>query len=382
MNPEFKFLLKEHVENNTFVKLTLSDKKQKHQEVSKVLIKLVMLKKGVHLSFVFRHATKDITKNLAVEEGLKHIEELLSTEFKQALLFTTKEDVHYTSTGKTKLTVKKASITTAPTLSHDKQKKRLIAAENNIYLRELGVVTAEWKVKKDMQDKYRQINKYIEILDGALKELKKEKSLTIADMGAGKGYLTFSLYDYITNNLKIDTQVYGVELRPGLVNDCNAIASKADFDKLQFVEGRIEDVELPAFDVLVALHACDTATDDAISRGIKSGAKLIVASPCCHKQVRQEIPKDNALQAITKHGILKERQAEIITDAIRALYLEAYGYRTQVFEFIATEHTPKNVIITALKVNDVTAPYPEKLEKIESLKAVFGIKKHYLDTCL
>ncbi|MDA3854231.1 MAG: SAM-dependent methyltransferase, partial [Bacteroidales bacterium] len=265
-------------------------------------------------------------------------------------------------------------------LTHDKEKNRLIRTEGNVYLKELGVTTAEGKVKKDMQDKFRQINKYIEILDGAIKELKNEKSLHIADMGAGKGYLTFSLYDYLSQSLHIDTTMTGVELRPKLVKDCNAIAQKAGFTQLQFVEGRIENIELPAFDVLVALHACNTATDDAIYRGIVSKAKLIICSPCCHKQVRQEISKDNALSAITKHGILKERQAEIITDAIRALYLEAYGYKTQVFEFIATEHTPKNIIITAIKVKEVTEADPAKLEEVAQLKALLGVKHHYLDT--
>lgn len=380
MNSEFKYLLKGHIAESTFIKLTIVDKRHKKQEINKVIIKLAMLKKGLHLSFVYRHTTKDVTKNYAVDEGLQLIEYLLSKDFKQALLLTTKEDVHYTATGKTKITINKASITQAPSLTHDKEKRRLISTDGNVYLKELGVTTAEGKVKKDMQDKYRQINKYIEILDGSIKELKNEKALHIVDMGAGKGYLTFSLYDYLTKTLNIDTTVTGVELRPNLIEVCNAIAQKADFKQLQFVEGRIESVELPYFDVLVALHACNTATDDAIYRGIISKAKLIVCSPCCHKQIRQEISKDNTLNAITKHGILKERQAEIVTDAIRALYLEAYGYKTQVFEFIATEHTPKNIIITALKVKEVEEPNPEKLEEIAKLKALLGVKNHYLDT--
>lgn len=380
MNTDFKFLLTNHITENTLIKLTLSDKRDKTQEINKVLIKLALLKKGLHLSFVYRHTTKDITKNYTIEEGLQLIEDLLNDNFKQALLFTTKEDIHYTATGKTKITINTASIKQAPSLTHDKEKKRLISTEDNIYLKELGVTTTGGKVKKDMQDKFRQINKYIEIFDGVIKELKNEKSLHIVDMGAGKGYLTFALYDYLSNSLHIDTTVTGVELRPNLVKDCNAIAQKAAFKKLQFVEGRIENIELPPFDVLVALHACNTATDDAIYRGITSKAKLIVCSPCCHKQIRQEISKDNTLSAITKYGILKERQAEIVTDAIRALYLEAYGYKTQVFEFIATEHTPKNIIITAVKTKEVAEPNPRKLEEIAQLKALLGVKNHYLET--
>lgn len=380
MNPEFKSLLTSHIADTTFIKLTLSGKRHKNQEVNKVLIKLALLKKGLHLSFVYRHTTKDITKNYTIDEGLQHIAHLLSQDFKQALLFTPQKDIHYTATGKTKITVNKASITVAPSLSHDKVKKRLICTEKNIYLKELGVTTAEGKVKKDMQDKFRQINKYIEILDGTIKELKNEKSLHIVDMGAGKGYLTFALYDYLNKTLKIDSTITGIEQRPNLVETGNSIAQKADFKQLQFIEGRIENIELPPFEVLIALHACNTATDDAIYRGIISKAKLIVCSPCCHQQLRQEISNDNALNAITKHGILKERQAEIATDAIRALYLEAYGYKTQVFEFIATEHTPKNVIITALKTQEVKQPIAKKLEEVAKLKALLGVKNHYLDT--
>ncbi len=379
MNAEFLFLLKDHIDNKTFIKLTISDKQNKQQDTQKVLIKPVQLKKGFHLSFVYRYATKDVTKNYLIEESIQEITRLMESEFKQALLFTTQEDIHFIPKAKKKINIKKATITKAADLSHDKNKKRLISTENNVYLQALKVTSPDGKVRKDMQDKYRQINKYIEIVDGALKELKNEKSLSIVDMGAGKGYLTFSLYDYLNTNLKIDASVLGIELRPQLVRDCNAIAEKASFDNLSFKEGFIESVELPDFDVLVALHACNTATDDAIYRGITSNAKVIICSPCCHKQVRQDMNKNNALQAITRFGILKERQAEIATDAIRALFLEAYGYKAQVFEFIATEHTPKNIIITAIKVKDVSEPIPEKMEEIRRLKSLIGLDKHYLE---
>jgi len=379
MNAEFLFLLKDYILNKTFIKLTISDKQDKNQDIQKVLIKPVMLKKGYHLSFVYRYATKDITKNWSPEEGLSKIEALLDHQFKQALLFTSKEDVHYTPMAKKKINISKASIKQAANLSHDKQKKRHISPENKPYLEALKVTSPEGKVRKNMQDKYRQINKFIEIMDAALKELKNQKTLSIVDMGAGKGYLTFSLYDYLNNHLQIDSSIWGIELRPHLVRDCNLIAEQADFKQLIFKEGLIESVELPPIDVLIALHACNTATDDAIYRGIKANAKLIVCSPCCHKQVRQDMDKNNPLQAITRFGILKERQAEIVTDAIRALFLEAYGYRTQVFEFIATEHTPKNNIISAVKVKNVSEAIPEKMAEIEKLKALVGLDKHYLE---
>ncbi len=380
MNTEFKFLIIDNIEEQTFIKLTLSDKQKKDQEVNKVLIKLVQIKKGLQLSFVYRYDTKDVTKNYLINEGIKHIEELLENDFKQAMLFTSEEEIHYNTNGKSKLTIKKLAQVKAADLSHDKTKKRLIETKNNVYLKELGVCTADGKVKKDMQDKYKQINKYIEIVADILAERKQTEPLKVVDMGAGKGYLTFALYDYLIKNINVDSQVFGVELRPNLVKDCNAIAEKANFQNLKFIEGRIESVELPKFDMLVALHACDTATDDAIYRGIISGAELIICSPCCHKQVRRDMNKTNELGSITRFGILQERQAELFTDAIRALYLEAYGYKTHVFEFIATEHTPKNNIITAIKTKEVTAPDEAKLKEISKLKALIGLENHYLDT--
>ncbi len=384
MNAELKQKIQKHFENKTFIKLTFSDKRNKKQDLSKVLVKPVRLKKGHQLSFVFRHKTKDITKNFSIKESINQIEALISKDFKQALLLTTLENVHYAAVGKTKLTISPASLTEAPLLEHDKKKKRLINPEHNTYLKELGITNSEGKVKSDKQDKYRQINKYIEILKGTIEKLKGQTPLRIVDMGAGKGYLTFALHDYVTNALKMEAQTTGVECRPELVSANNTIAQKAGFHHLRFMEGRIREVELPRFDVLIALHACDTATDDAIERGIRANAELIVCSPCCHKQIRQAMSKNEATKSITKHGILKERQAEILTDAIRALYLEAYGYKTQVFEFISTSHTPKNIIITALKEHNLRekTPIAEKLNEIKRLKTLFSIEKHYLEDYL
>lgn len=258
----------------------------------------------------------------------------------------------------------------------------MITTANNIYLRELGVITADWKVKNSMQDKYRQINKYIEIIDGILRNTNLDNTLNIVDMGAGKGYLTFALYDYLHNVLKKTATVIGVELRKELVTDCNAIAQKSDFNNLSFKAGTIKQVELPDTDMLIALHACDTATDDAIFRGINADAKIIICAPCCHKQVRKQMNPTDDLNLITQFGILKERQAELLTDGIRALLLEAYGYKTKVFEFIATEHTPKNVLIVAVKHKNSKIPDYKILEKIENIKKIHGIEYHYLEKLL
>jgi hypothetical protein len=230
-----------------------------------------------------------------------------------------------------------------------------------------------------MNDKYLQINRYIELLEPFTRDLALPDGFHVADMGSGKGYLTFALYDYLTGIQGKSLRMTGVESRKELVKLSNDIAEKAGFTRLKFVTGIIKEVKLEKIDILIALHACDTATDDAIFRGITSGASLIVCAPCCHKQIRKEFRVTNEFKSITKHGILEERQAEIVTDGIRALVLEAHGYKTKVFEFISTEHTPKNLMIVGRKVTGTPAGRAKCLKQIQVIKAMFGIEKHYLE---
>ena len=167
-----------------------------------------------------------------------------------------------------------------------------------------------------------------------------------------------------------------------MVDKCNLIAQKAFFESLLFVQGNIKEVVLPKIDVLIALHACDIATDKALARGIQAGAKIILSAPCCHKQVRKSMKTEGLLCEITKFGIMKERQAEMLTDTIRALILEAYGYKTRVFEFIATSHTPKNILIVGVKLRELVAPDQEVMAKIQEIKRMFGITYHELEQLL
>ena len=367
-----------------FVKLTLSKKKVKSSELKNVFVKVVALKNGMKLSFVYRYPTKDITKNFDFPEGISLIEEMIGKDFYQADLFTSDGDFHLTTNkdGDFYLLQKPATINEKPLFSHDKVKKRFIRLEDNIYLRELGIATAEWKVKKDMEDKFRQINKYIEIIDGIISSANLPSGLHIADMGSGKGYLTFALYDFLVNNLELSPKITGVELRKELVESSNKIAEKAGYQNLKFQQGTIENAELARIDMLIALHACDTATDEAIYRGINSGAEIIICAPCCHKQIRKQIAPANDLKAITKFGILEERQAELLTDGIRALILEAFGYKTKVFEFISTEHTPKNVLIVGVKKRKVEEADEATLTQIRNIKKLYNIEFHHLEKLL
>jgi hypothetical protein len=381
---QFIETLYDSLKNKQFVRLTLMNKRDKTSDLKIVSAKLIEIKDGIKLSFVYRYPTKDITKNYTFDEGIIIIAELLNTDFLQADLFTLENDYYLTINNKNVVSIKKKEATSKemPQLSHDIEKKRLISTANNIYLKELGIVNADWQLKNSMQDKYRQINKYIEIIDGVLRNTKLKDTLNVVDMGAGKGYLTFALYDYLQNVLNKTPNIIGIEIRKELVINCNLIAQKANFLNLSFKAGSIKDIDLPETDMLIALHACDTATDDAIFRGITSNSKIIIVAPCCHKQVRKQMNPTDDLGLISQYGILKERQAELLTDGIRALLLEAYGYKAKVFEFIATEHTPKNVLIVAVKQKNVKIPAIEILQKIENIKKIHGIESHYLETLL
>ena len=372
------------IDKNELVKLTLTNKRDKETTLKKIIISPVVIKKGYRLCFVYRHNTQDITKNFEITESLKLIELALEVDFFNAEMFALAENLSHITlpNGKVQLRSAIASELTPPSLAHNRTKERLIATKNNIYLRELNITNANWEVRREMNDKYLQINKYIDLLAPDLAELKLPDNFHVVDMGSGKGYLTFALYDYLTNNLNLKTQMTGVEYREDLVSICNDIAIKAEFKELHFVQGTIEKTTLEQIDILIALHACDTATDDAIFRGIQSGAAMIVCAPCCHKQIRKAMNVSGALNEVMKFGILKERQAELLTDSLRALIMEAHGYKTKVFEFISSEHTPKNVMIVGRKLKTNKANTEKILKDIATIKAVFGIEKHYLETLL
>jgi len=382
MTQEHLFIdhFKHSFSQNNLVKLILSKKRVKTTMIKMVILKPVQLKDELRISMVTCNMHNNVTKNFTLEESVLQISNLLKEDFYQADLFTLEKDWHllYYRSGKFKLKSKPATLHVVD-LAHDHVKKRILDPIGNIYLKQLGVTTRDGVVKKDKQDKYRQINKYIETIEVILSSVHLPESFNVVDMGAGKGYLTFALYDYLHNKLKKKPKVLGIELKSELVEKCNAIVEKAKFDHLSFEQGAIKEVVLPKIDVLMALHACDIATDDAIARGIKDQAKVILAAPCCHKQIRNSMKNPGSLAALTKFGIMEARQAEILTDTIRALILESYGYKTKVFEFIATDHTPKNILIAAVKKKEIELPDPIIKEQITTLKEIFGISFHELE---
>ncbi len=373
--------IKESIAGNIFISITLGSYNGIIENLKNIYIKKISIKGQEKLSFTYHYKTNDIVKNFTSEEAISEIEKYINTDFKFATLFTTEYDL-VVQQQKNTFTLKKnsPSKTSLPSLEHNNKKNHLISTKNKTYLTELRITDDKGNVFKATQDKYKQINHYIEILSSLLKNLPQKEVLNVVDMGSGKGYLTFALYDYLTNVLNVKTNITGVEYRKDMVTLCNSISKKSNFSNLFFEEGTIENYTTTTIDVLIALHACDTATDDAIAKGIKANAYLIVVAPCCHKQIRKEITlnkKHNDVSFITQHGIFLERQAEMVTDAIRALVLEYFGYKTKVFEFITNAHTPKNIMIVGEKISN--HKNKDALLKIKNAKEFFGIKEYYLE---
>ena len=377
-------LIENSLSDSTFVKLSLGNYKGTEDGLKNIYVKRVVIKKEEKLSFTYRYKTRDIVKNYTTAEGLQHIGSGLDNGFNFSGLFTTTADWTLDKDGKGKTTLKQlpATHTETPTAEHDRAKVRLIPAQEKPYLQALNITGADGKVYNNAQDKYKQINHFVQIVSSLIKDLDVNELHKVVDMGSGKGYLTFALYDYLYNVLKLDIQMTGVEFRKDMVALCNSIAQQTGFTRLNFTEGTIEQFDSTGTDILIALHACDTATDDAIWKGINAGAKLIMVAPCCHKQVRREMDAHkakNELGFLTKYGIFMERQAEMVTDGIRALILEYFGYSTKVFDFIADAHTPKNVMIVGVKREKATVNQQEIKDKLKETKAYFGIGYHHLE---
>ncbi|WGH76125.1 SAM-dependent methyltransferase [Tenacibaculum tangerinum] len=353
----------------------------KSEELANVYVRQIELRGENHFQFLYRYKTNDQTKNYSFEESVEELTHLLSEKFRAVTLFTLENDLLVFISKKKKVSYK----TTQPSFknklpeTHDKPKEK--RAKNSDYLYHLGVTDKEGKVIPKMADKYRQINKYLEIIEAQIQAVTLPEHINIVDMGSGKGYLTFALYDYLVNQKGYTASVTGIELRQNLVDYCNTIAKKCGFKGLLFVAQPIQEYDSNKIDILIALHACDTATDDAIYKGLVSKAALIICAPCCHKQIRQQVKGKEQESPLLKYGIFKERQFEMVTDTIRALILEKNNYTTKVFEFISNEHTRKNVMLIGAKSSKKIDK--KRIEtKISDLKNSYQIEEHYLETLL
>lgn len=398
----FESLLADSAERDEWVKLVLAKYRGPLADLNRVLVRPVVLRGQPSLSFVWRHARRDVTKNLPLSQGLQEItRHLQDGEFGHAHLHTTRQEAQLLLSAAKKArasateprpqaTLRMRPLAAQPqadgktpsSSEHDRDKQRWVDLTRP-YLRALGVTTAGHALVPAMSRKWKQINKFIEVFAGARSRspLAQAPRIRVADFGCGKGYLTFALHDHLVQ-AGVQAEVLGVELRSDLVELCNRTAQSMDLTGLLFQEGDVGRCDTGPLDVMIALHACDTATDHAIHAGLRAGAGIILCSPCCHKQLRPQLLSPHPLRPILQHGIHLGQEAEMLTDGLRALWLEACGYTTQVFEFVALEHSAKNKMILAVK-RPATAPAPTEVRaQIEAIKDFYGIREHCLEQLL
>jgi protein-L-isoaspartate O-methyltransferase len=360
-------------------------------DLQRINLRLVQLRQGPVLQLSYQHTTRDITHNHGFDEGVALVKSLLGADaFRNAHLHTPQgtHELSITQKGQAHLRHQAIAATAAEegdtpaSQNHNREKQRMLSMQRP-FLTALGVTTAAHTVVPAMARKWKQINKFVEVLAGALaaSKLKDAKQLHVVDFGSGKGYLTFAMHDWLTHTQGVQAQVTGVELRPDMVALGNQVVAQLGCDGLRMVQGDVRTWHPEPMDVMVALHACDTATDHAIALGVGAGASIILCSPCCHKEVRPQLLSPHPLRPILQHGVHMGQQAEMLTDGLRALLLDAAGYDTQVFEFISLEHTNKNKMILAVKRQATRSPAPV-LAQIADIKSFYGIREQCLESLL
>lgn len=377
-NPRERFfdVLNTLIAEQTPFKMTVSKPRAKKIELKNIYVKTLSNSDKYALTYTYK--THDDTKTDNGSGLIRLLEKELKDTFLNASIFTSGEEYLLIQNlkGNARFTTNKNAVAIQAE-SHNKEKNRFIS-EDSEWLFQLGLSGKDGKIYDKSQKKFRQIQKYLEIIDSLIDGKTIEQPFTVVDMGSGKGYLTFALYDYLTNVKNIRCQVTGYEMREELVTQCYHVAMNCGFVGLTFRQKSIKDVNAAGVQMVIALHACDIATDMAIAKGIQAGSTFILAAPCCQAQVRQSMQHDNVLSPILKYGILEKKQAELLTDGLRALILKSKGYKTKVIEFISTENTNKNLMIIGEKDSSEARVDPS----IQDIKSYFGISSHYLEELL
>ena len=380
---QFFSQLQQAIENKSFDRLVLSQYQGELQQLEKMTFRIIELQGQPQLSCLYHHRTQDITKNYTIDAGLEKIAELLA-QCKQANLLSSQLESQLKKNKKKAMLNtqhKQASDVSVEQQQHNREKQRYVQ-QSSPFLQHLGISDAKAQIIPSMARKWKQINKFIEIFSHAYAQIDSaQQALNIVDFGSGKGYLTFALYDYLQAQHQT-SHITGVELRSNLVEFCQNVADQVGFEHLDFFQGDVRSYEPERLDVMIALHACDIATDFAIHTGIRLNASMIMCAPCCHKELRPQLHSPEVLQPMLQFGIHAGQQAEMLTDTLRALLLKAYGYETKVFEFVALEHTSKNKMILATKRKELQQPDPQIIQQIQELKTMYGIEKQSLELLL
>lgn len=327
---------------------------------SKIRIRPVVMKDKLYFQCTSTVGTKEIHENYEKERLLEAIEGWITTDFRQLQLESELGSVNVLSSKKGKLTIKEkkkkieGNLCDKPirmeALSHNRKKRYILEEGKPVeFLIDLGVMTREGKIVHSRYDKFRQINRFLEFIEDILPALSREREITILDFGCGKSYLTFAMYYYLRELKGYDVNIIGLDLKTDVIKKCSGLAQKYGYEKLHFLQGDIADYDgVTKVDMVVTLHACDKATDYALAKAVEWGAEVILSVPCCQHELNDKI-QNELLKPVLKYGILKERMSALLTDGIRAELLESKGYRTQILEFIDMEHTPKNLLIRAVK---------------------------------
>lgn len=347
--------LKEYLEeqiNENLIQAVLSAGR-KADGPSKVKIRPVKLKDQICYQASALEGTKVFHKNYDREQMLAYLEAELSGNFGQLQCQGALMDGVVLVSKKGKMTIKEKHHAVRENVqiqAHNRVKQYILKEGIPVpFLTDLGVMTEKGKIITSRYDKFRQINRFLEFIEDILPRLAKDREVTILDFGCGKSYLIFAMYYYLKELKGYDVNIIGLDLKTDVIEKCNGLARKYGYEKLHFYQGDIADYEgVSAVDMVVTLHACDTATDFALAKAVEWGAQVILSVPCCQHEVNKQI-RNELLEPVLHYGILKERMSALITDAVRANLLESKGYETQILEFIDMEHTPKNLLIRAVK---------------------------------
>ena len=334
---------------NELYQIIISNPKGK-KEITKVKIRPTIIKEELLYQISEWKNNQIFHKNMDKEQTVEKVAEYLEQDFSQMELTSKTVQATILVSKKGKVTLKEKQITAGKEidLSHNKIKKYILQEGTPVpFLIDLGVQTREGKIVKSHYDKFRQINRYLEFIQDIMPILPKDRTINIIDFGCGKSYLTFALYYYMKIICNRDIQVIGLDLKKKVIEDCNRLAKKYEYEHLTFITGDVSTYTGEAVDMVVTLHACDTATDYALMKAIDWKAKVIFTVPCCQHEVNKQI-RCEELAPLLKYGLIKERISALLTDAVRANLLEEQGYQVQVMEFIDMEHTPKNILIRAV----------------------------------
>lgn len=371
--------LSDILENDLFIKANLSNRRNKDKDsYSKIDIEPVLVKNSINYQLTYVYKNKVSHENLNEEEFLQKLVELLE-DFRQFIIYSVNEDIQVLISKKGKIkTLSHKPTKEKQEISHNRKKNYILNDGEHIdFLIYLGVMDKDGNVIKKRYNKFKQINRYLELVDDIISELDNKENINIVDFGCGKSYLTFALYYYLVKVRNLNVSIVGLDLKKDVINFCNKVSEDLDYKDLRFEYGDIKEYKSSKkIDMIVTLHACDNATDAALVQGIKWECDVILSVPCCQHEFYNKIDNSN-LEPMLKHGIIRENLSTLVTDSLRSLFLETYGYNVQLVEFIDMKHTPKNILIRALKDSRVNKNKAKK--EYKEFKKFWNLEKIFIE---